>query len=278
MNAMTTRRSFLAATAAASATVPGLFAAGKVPFKLGVATYSLRKFSRPDAIAIIKRLGIEYVSVKEFHLKYTSTPEEIAAARKEFAAAGLKILSGGNISLADKDPANLRKMFEYAKACGMPMMVCAPTHETLPIVHGLAKEYKIKLAIHNHGPEDKHFPSPQSVLDAIKGYDPLVGLCIDVGHTARTGVDVVESIKLAGPRLLDMHFKDLREFKGDKARDTQVAVGEGIMPIKEIFAQLKAMNYKGGCMLEYEINADNPEAGMAKSFEYMRQVIATLPS
>ncbi|MCC6537437.1 MAG: sugar phosphate isomerase/epimerase [Bryobacterales bacterium] len=275
----TSRRSFLAAAAAAAATAPALFAkSSKAPFKIGVATYSLRKFSRPEAIEMLKRLDVQYVSVKEFHLKYVSTPEEIAAARKEFAAAGIKILSGGNVGMAENDEAKLRKYFDYAKAAGMPMMVCAPTHQTLPIVHKLAKEYKIKLAIHNHGPEDKHFPSPQSVLEAIKGFDPLVGLCIDVGHTARTGVDVVESIKLAGPRLLDMHFKDLREFKGDKARDTQVAVGEGIMPVREIFQALKQIKYKGGCMLEYEIFADKPEPGMAKSLEHMRKMAASLDS
>ncbi len=275
---MTTRRSFLAATAASAAT-PSLFAkSAKMPFKLGVATYSMRKLSRADAIETVKKLGLQYVSVKEYHLKYTSTPEEIVTARKEFAAAGLKILSGGNISLADKDEAKLRKMFEYAKACGMPTIVCAPTHETLPMVHKLAKEFKIKLAIHNHGPEDKHFPSPQSVLEAIKGMDPLVGLCIDIGHTARTGLDVVESIKLAGSRLHDMHFKDLKDFKGPKARESQCIVGEGIMPIREIFAQLRAMNYKGGCMLEYEIDADKPAPGMAKSFENMRKVIDSLAS
>ncbi len=275
---MTTRRSFLAATAA-SATMPSLFAkSAKMPFKLGVATYSMRKLSRADAIETVKKLGLQYVSVKEYHLKYTSTPEEIVTARKEFAAAGLKILSGGNISLADKDEAKLRKMFEYAKACGMPTIVCAPTHETLPMVHKLAKEFKIRLAIHNHGPEDKHFPSPQSVLEAIKGMDPLVGLCIDIGHTARTGLDVVESIKLAGSRLHDMHFKDLKDFKGPKARESQCIVGEGIMPIREIFAQLRAMNYKGGCMLEYEIDADKPAPGMAKSFENMRKVIDSLAS
>lgn len=275
---MTTRRSFLAA-AAASAATPSLFAkSAKMPFKLGVATYSMRKLSRADAIETVKKLGLQYVSVKEFHLKYTSTPGEILAARKEFAAAGLKILSGGNISLSDKDDAKLRKMFEYAKACGMPTIVCAPTHETLPMVHKLAKEFKIKLAIHNHGPEDKHFPSPQSVLEAIKGMDPLMGLCIDIGHTARAGVDVVESIKLAGSRLHDMHFKDLKDFKGPQARESQCIVGEGIMPIREIFTQLRAMNYKGGCMLEYEIDADNPAPGMAKSFENMRKIIDSLAS
>jgi sugar phosphate isomerase/epimerase len=275
---MTTRRTFLAtaaAGAAASTSAFGFAKAAKMPFKLGVASYSLRKFSRTDAIAAIKKCEVGYVSVKEFHLRYTSTPEEIAAGRKEFAAAGLKILSGGNIGLAENDETKLRKYFEYAKAAGMPMMVCAPTHQTLPMVHKLAKEYKVKLAIHNHGPEDKHFPTPQSVLDAIKGFDPLVGLCIDIGHTARTGVDVVESIKLAGSRLHDLHIKDLRNLK---EKDSQCIVGEGAMPMRDIFAQLKRMNYSGGCMLEYEIDADNPVAGMVKSFENMRKVIATMES
>lgn len=271
---MTTRRDLLAALLAAPA-----FAAkaskGKVPFKLGVATYSLRELSRADAIAALKQMGIQYVSVKEFHLRYNSTPEQLAAGVKEFRDAGLTILSGGNIGLAKNDEGELRKYFDYAKAAGMPMMVCAPTHETLPIVHKLVKEYNIKAAIHNHGPEDKHFPTPQSVLDAIKGFDPRVGLCIDIGHTARTGVDVVESIKLAGSRLLDMHAKDLKDLKDKSA---QVAVGEGAMPMREIFATLKKMNYRGGVMLEYEINAKAPVPGMIKSFEHMRKLISEMTS
>jgi sugar phosphate isomerase/epimerase len=269
---MTTRRSFLAAAIAAPA-----FAAksAKVPFHLGVATYSLRKLSRADAIAAIRKMGVRYVSIKSFHLPLEASPEEIKAGIAEFKSAGLTVLSGGNISLNKNDEAALRANFDYAKAAGMPMIVCAPTHATLPTVHKLVKEYNIKAAIHNHGPEDKHFPSPQSVLDAIKGFDPRVGLCIDVGHTARTGVDVVESIKLAGSRLLDMHVKDLKDLS---AKESQCAVGEGKMPMREIFATLKKMNYRGGCMLEYEINADNPVPGMIQSFESMRRTIDGLSS
>jgi sugar phosphate isomerase/epimerase len=269
---MTTRRTFLAAVGAAP-----LFAAktGKMPFVLGVASYSLRKLSRADAIAAIKKLGVTYVSIKSFHLPLEGTAAETKAGADEFRKAGITILSGGNISLAANDEGKLRANFEYAKAAGMPMIVCAPTHQTLPIVHKLVKQFNIKTAIHNHGPEDKHFPSPQSVLDAIKGFDPRVGLCIDVGHTARTGVDVVESIKLAGTRLLDLHIKDLKSFKD---KDSQCAVGEGAMPIKEIFATLRDMNFRGGCMLEYEINADNPVPGMMKSFEFMRKTVAELSS
>jgi sugar phosphate isomerase/epimerase len=181
-------------------------------------------------------------------------------------------LSGGNIDLKGDD-ATLRKMFEYAKAAGMPMMVCAPSHETLPKVEKLAQEFNIRLAIHNHGPEDKHFPSPQSVLDAVKSMDKRIGLCIDIGHTARTGADVVESINVAAKagRLFDLHLKDLADLKVSKS---QCAVGEGKMPMKEIFAALKKNNYKGGAMLEYEIEPNNPLPGMMKSFENMRRMLA----
>ena len=275
------RRSFLTSSsvaAALGAPASALFAAGtSMPdvtgVRLGVATYSLREFRRDLAIKLIKELKTPYVDVKEFHLPYNDSPKELAAGRKKFEDAGLKIIAGGNISLQKNDEADLRRYFDYAKTCGMPMMVCAPTQETLPVVEKLVKEYNIKAAIHNHGPEDKHFPTPQSVLQAVKNMDPRVGLCLDVGHTARTGVDVVESIREAGPRLLEMHMKDLRNFK---AKDSQCPVGEGIMPVVAIFKELKKMNYPGVVSLEYEIDADDPLPGMQQSFSYMRGVLAGL--
>ncbi len=269
----TTRRGFLAGSAAfALPALPAVAAAAAAEdVRLGVATYSLRKFSRPQAIDMIRKLGVKYVSIKEFHIRYADTPEQWAAGRKEFEDAGLTILSGGNIDL--KKPDQLRKMFEYAKACGMPMMVCAPSHDTLDEVEKLVKEFGIQTAIHNHGPEDKHFPTPQSVLDAVKKRDPRMGLCIDIGHTVRTGADILESIRMAGPRLLDVHVKDLTDTKVAKS---QVPVGDGVLPIVGMFKLLKKMNYQGGVMLEYEIDADNPFPGMQKSFAYMRGVLAGL--
>lgn len=263
-----------AGAAALAATLPATLeaAAGAAPgVTIGVATYSLRKFQRPQAIEILKKLNVQSVSVKEFHLHYTDTPAQIAEGLKEFHDAGLKITSGGNIGLAK--PAELRKMFDYAKAVGLPIMVCAPTQETMPEVEKLVKEYNIKVAIHNHGPEDKHFPTPQSVLAAIKGMDPRVGLCIDIGHTTRAKADLIASIKQAGPRLFDMHAKDL-VFENGKW--VQVAVGDGIIPIVEMFKTLKAMHYTGSVNLEYEIKADDPYPGMERSLSYMRGVRAAL--
>jgi sugar phosphate isomerase/epimerase len=218
-----------------------------------------------------KELGTPYLNVKDFHLKLDASPEEIDAAKKEFADAGIILVGCGNVSFAKDDEADIKSKFEYAKRAGFPLIVCAPTAETLPKLEKYVKEYDIKIAVHNHGPEDKNFPTPQSVLKAVKGMDPRVGLCMDIGHTSRTGADIVESIKEAGPRLLDMHTKDL----GDTMKkESQVSVGDGKLPIPRIFEQLIKMKYQGCVNLEYEIQDDAPMPGMIKSFAYMRGVLA----
>ncbi len=279
------RRNFLFSSAAIAAPVAFdssfHLAAAETPgdLKLGVATYSFREFQRDLCIRLVKQLNVEYVDVKEFHLPQTDTPAGMAAGRKAFDKAGLKVIGGGNISLAEPDEEGLRKHFEYAKAVGFPMMIVAPRHENLAIVEKLAKEYNMKIAIHNHGPEDKNFPTPQSVLEAVKNMDARMGLCMDIGHTARAGKDIVESIVEAGPRLFEMHMKDLKDPKNPSTNGPafgQVPVGDGSLPIPAIFRQLKKQNYQGVCSLEYEIDGDDPLPGMQKSFSYMRGVLAGL--
>lgn len=259
--------------AAGALSTPASAAAAAEDIKLGVASYTLREFSRAHAIRLLKKLGTSYVNIKEFHLPYRATREEQAKGRADFEKAGLKILGGGTIYMQKNDEADVKFYFDYAKACGMPLMVIGPSAESIGLIEKYAIKYDIKIALHNHGPEDKHIPTPQSALKLIKNMDPRMGLCIDVGHTTRTGTDVVEAIAEAGPRLLDMHIKDLKDLMG---KDSQCAVGDGKMPVVAIFKQLKKMNYQGAVMLEYEIEGDNPLPGMQKSFAYMRGVLAGL--
>jgi sugar phosphate isomerase/epimerase len=270
-----TRRQILGQIAAiGAATSRDAWAAALPPgvdFKLGICSYTFREFQRKLAISMMKELGVSYVSVKDFHLPYTVSVEEARKAVSEFAKAGLTIVSGGNTDLTSEDPAMLRRAFEYARRCGMPMLVAAPTHASLPAVEKLAKEFDIRIAIHTHGPEDKNFPTPKVVLDAVKGMDPRMGLCMDVGHSMRGGADIVQEIVNAGPRLLDMHFKDLRN-KTDK--DSQCEVGDGVMPVAAIFRQLQKSGYQGCVNLEYEINSDNPLPGAMRSIGFMKGVLA----
>ncbi len=269
------RRNFLGAVAGsgfiAQTGILNAAAEDAAEFKLGVASYSLRKFPRTEAIAMVKQLNTRYIGIKEFHLPIRSTPEEIARGRKEFEDAGLIIVDGGVITFDKDDDADIRHKFEYAKLAGMPIINCAPTARTLPKMEAFVKEYDIKIAIHNHGKTDKNFPSPQSALKAVNGMDTRCGLCIDVGHTAEIGVDPVESIREAGPRLFDVHIKDVSDLSN---ADSQVPVGDGKMPVPAIFRQLTKIKYRGGVMLEYEVDENNPMPGMQKSFAYMRGVLA----
>ena len=242
-------------------------------FRIGICSYTFREFQRKMAIDLMKQLGVGTVSVKDVHLPYSLTPEELAKAVDEFKQAGLTPVSAGNTDLKDDDPAVLRRYFQYARNCGIPMLVVAPTHQTLPAIERLAKEFNIKVAIHTHGPEDKNFPVPKVVLDAIKGMDPRMGMCMDVGHSMRGGADVVQEIVNAGPRLLDVHMKDL---KNGKEKDSQCDVGEGVMPVVAILKQLRKTGYRGNVNLEYEINSENPLPGAQHSIGYLKGVMAGL--
>ena len=242
----------------------------KIPFTLGVATFSLRNFDRTEAISMIQALHVRHISVKSFHMPYEDSPEELAAGVQAFARAGIEIVSGGNNGISKDNDDHVRMFFDYAKAVGIPLLVIAPTVKNMPRIERFVKEYDIQVAIHNHGPEDPHFPGPRDALEVIRDMDPRVGVCIDIGHTARTGVDVVEACAEAGDRLLDIHMKDLRDVND---RSSQCIVGEGVIPVADIFRQLVRMDYRGYMNLEYEIDANDPLPGMKQSFAYMRGVL-----
>ena len=244
-----------------------------VGVKLGVASYSLRNFPRAKAIEMTKALGTPYINLKSVHLPYELSLAEIAAARQEIEAAGLQIVGGGTITFETDTDEGVQKYFDYAKAAAMPVMVSTCHPSVLPRVERFAKRYDIKVAIHNHGPEDEHFKSPYDVLKAVKGMDARLGLCMDIGHTVRTGTDTVRAAADAGPRLLDMHAKDLRDLN---VKESQCIVGEGKIPIAALFRQLEKMRYAGYVNLEYEIDADDPLPGMKQSMAHMRGVLAGL--
>ena len=276
MSSQPSRRHFIgggAATLAASGVsmAPSMAAPGEAsrPIRLGIASYSYREFSRRACINMTKQLT-PLLTNKEFHALYRSTPDDLDRAKAEFQKAGIILTGGGTVYMQKDDPEDVKSYFDYAKRLGLPMMNVGPTAKTLPIIEKFAKQYDIKIAIHNHGPEDKHFPAPSDALKLIKDMDPRMGLCIDVGHTTRTGKDLIEEMRAAGPRMLDFHIKDLKNLMD---RDSQCDVGDGAMPIKKIFAEMIRQNYQGVVHLEYEINAFDPMPGMIKSFAYMRGVI-----
>ena len=240
--------------------------------RLGLASYTFRNFSRAQMIGYLKQLNVLALNAKDVKDHLPIDTQEEVAALADYAAAGVKLHAAGTIYFAKDEDADIRSKFEYCKRAGIGVIVAGdPAPETLPRIEKFVKEYDLRIAIHNHGPEDKLWHSPLDVLKAVKSLDPRIGCCIDVGHTVRAGTDVVQAIHEAGARVFNVHMKDLTSFQ---SKESQVAVGEGIMPLKKIFEALSAIKYRGFVDLEYEVHPDDPTPGVIASFAYMRGVLA----
>ena len=282
MKSEMSRRSFFrtsALAAAACAAAPAVSVAepksasgAPSPVKLGIATYTFRNFTRAQMIPWLKQLNVSSINCKDTkdHLPMDPAAEEQAIS--DYRSNGIELHAAGTIYFPKDEDDDIRSKFEYCKRAGIQVIVAGdPAPATLPRIEKFVKQYDIRFAIHNHGPEDKVFPSPLDVLKAVQGMDPRMGCCIDVGHTVRAGTDVVEAIHAAGPRLFNLHVKDLTSFTD---KESQVAVGEGKLPFRDIFEALVKTNYQGWVDLEYEIHGDDPMPGVTESFAYMRGVLA----
>ena len=238
-------------------------------FKAGVASYTFRKLSLEDTIKALQKLDLKYISIKDFHLPLTSSAEERRAAIQKIKDAGITPLSCGNITM-ENDEVNVRQAFQYAKDCGIPTIVCSPDPDSMPILNKMVNEYDIKLAIHNHGPEDKRFPSPYDVWKWVQGNDKRIGLCVDVGHTARAKVDPAEAILKCKDRLYDCHFKDI-ESTDPKASTIQA--GRGVLDLASILDSLLKIRYSNLLSFEYERSPDDPFAEFAENVGYIKGLL-----
>src|SRR6202167_2496534 len=242
------------------------------PVNLGLCSYTFRNFDRAQLIGFMKQLNVLALNAKDVKNHLPMDPAEEAKALDDYHAAGIQLHAAGAIYFNKDEDADIRSKFEYCKRAGISVIVAGdPAPEVLPRIEKFVKEYDIRLAIHNHGPEDKIWHSPLDVLKAGGNMDPRMGCCIDVGHCARAGTNVVDAIHKVGSRLFNVHMKDLTDFT---AKESQVAVGDGLMPMRRIFETLIAMKYKGFVDLEYEVHADDPMPGVIASFSYMRGVLA----
>ncbi len=238
-------------------------------FKVGIASYTFRKMSLEDTIKALIRLNLHYISIKDFHLPLSSSIAERQAAMQKLKEAGITALSCGNITM-ENDENNIRQAFQYAKDCNMPAIVCSPHPASMPILNKMVKEYDIKLAIHNHGPEDKRFPSPYDVMKAVQGFDKRIGLCIDVGHTARAKVDPAEAILKCKERLYDLHFKDISSTEPD---GSTIVAGRGVLDLPSIVHSLKKIRYDRLVSIEFEGWENDPLPAVAETAGYAKALL-----
>lgn len=239
-------------------------------FRLGMAGYTFFKFDLDKTLETMKRADVHYLCIKDFHLPMSSTDEQIAAFHAKLKDSGVTGYAVGPINMKTKEEVD--RAFDYAKRVGVKLIVGVPNHELLSYVEGKVKEYDIRLAIHNHGPGDKLYPSAESAYVLIKGLDPRMGMCLDIGHDTRNGKDPVADLEKYHSRVFDMHIKDVT---GNTKLGYTVEIGRGIIDFPAFVKMLRKVGYTGVCSLEHEKNMDDPFMGIAEAIGYFRGVIAT---
>jgi inosose dehydratase len=238
---------------------------GSLP--LGIAGYSFLHVALDEAIAMMKRLAVTNLSIKDFYLPMDSQPDAIRAVAGKFQAAGIRLYAAGVIYM--KTAAEVERAFGYAKALGVGLIVAAPNPELLPDVERGVKATGIRVAVHNHGPEDKLYPSPVDVYDHVKGLDERIGLCLDIGHAARAGADIVKVVNEYGSRIFDLHIKDLAEVS---KQAKPIDLGRGVLDIPGLLRALVKNRYAGVCSIEHELDMTDPMPGIAESVGFFRGV------
>jgi inosose dehydratase len=277
---MSTRRNFIKTTAiatTAAAFYPVISPEENLLFNnhaptstpVGIADYTFLHFDIAQSIQMMQRLDLHFMSIKDFHLPLDSSQEKINEVLKQYKDGDISIYGVGVIYMKTKVAVD--QAFEYAKNVGVPIIIGVPDHDLIDYAEEKVKAYNIKLAIHNHGPEDKLYPSPQEAFDRIKNRDSRMGLCLDIGHARRAGIDPAKAVLQYGKRIFDLHIKDVTNGEQD---GKAIEVGRGIIDFKAFVNALRKINYPGHCSIEFEKDMKDPLPGIAESVGFFKGVKA----
>src|SRR5436190_10322550 len=267
------RRTFLcgAAAGAAACALPLRLHAQEAygGFHMGLQTYTLRDFNFDQTLGHLKDLGLKYAQFFSKQLPITDDKAKIDEAKEKMKAAGVQILSWG-VQGFTKNVDNTKKAFEFAKAMGFSVYSASPSADSFESLASLTKEYGIKIAIHNHGPDDKTYGRLEQVQKAVEKWPVEIGACIDTGHVLRSGENPIDWIKALGPRVHDVHLKDFSDAK------TEHILGKGKLDVVGVLKALKDVKFPGILAIEYELNEKNPIADVKEGLAVIREACKKL--
>lgn len=238
---------------------------------LGLASYTLREFDLDTVLKVCQRLGLTHLSLKSMHMPLDSPEQQLKAIAGKVRQAGLHLIGAGVIYMNNAEEVD--QAFQYAQHAGLKMIVAVPQHELLPQVESWVKKTNLMVAIHNHGPGDKLYASPEDIFARIRNLDQRVGMCMDLGHVVRINQDPVPLINRYKTRLYDVHLKDVDQKTAD---GNSIEIGRGVIDMPAILMALKNINYSGALSFEYEKDALDPIPGLAESVGYVRGILKML--
>lgn len=236
------------------------------PFRVGIQSYSLRGYNFEEALEKTQKLGLHFWEAFQAHIGANLSATQIQEVKDRLKKADVRLVAWGVQGFGPNETEN-RRIFEFAKTMGLEMITADPSKEALPILDKLVTEYRINIAIHNHGPGSR-YDKMADVQAALKDHHERIGVCIDTGHALRSGEDPVEWIKTFGKRVYGLHLKDVKD------RRIFTEIGKGDLDTVGVFKALKTLKFKGLVALEYEEHPENPIAYIDECLFATRDAIA----
>ena len=247
-------------------------------WKLGVQSYTFHLFSFAETLDKLNELGVNNVEVYygqklgadfgEQTMDFNMDEETQNRLSELVKFKNVKIMASGVVICNDEDEWN--RLFAFADKMGINIITCEPKKEHLDIVETLADKYKIDVAIHNH-PQPSDYWHPDMVMQALEGRSQRMGVCADVGHWKREGIDPVKALKQVSGRLKSLHFKDVKQAEEGEAEQHDVIWGTGICNVDQMIALLKDVGFSGLMSIEYEYNWENSVPDIKQCIDYMNQ-------
>jgi sugar phosphate isomerase/epimerase len=176
--------------------------------------------------------------------------------KKHLADRGMKMPS---YYVSKKDDFADRRLWDFMKDMGVEIVCGEPAPAKLGKVEELCNEYGMKLAIHNHPEGHSIYWNPVAAMNLIAAQGrlgPDIGFCPDVGHWARSCVDIVNGLSKYHERTIHvLHVKDIpRPCEGWK---NDLPLGDGVIPFIDIFNSLSSWKWHGIVTIELEADPAN---------------------
>jgi len=230
-------------------------------WKFGIALWTFHTVDFPQSLDKVDSAGLKYIEPNTFH---KAGPELKDSVIGQLSMAGIEkiksmIAKKGLICeslyiVGDSTMKSWIKQFDIAKQLGVKYVTTEPPLNMWDSIDSLAGAYGIKVAIHEHWKGFSHYWDPDTTLMALKGH-PNFGVCADLGHWPKSGIDPLEAVKKLAGHIIGIHLKDIAAYNDPKLVD--VPVGTGVVKFPEIFAELKKQNFNGYIYIERDAS-DQP--------------------
>lgn len=268
-----------APTIASSKLTPAIRAQEKLDWRLGVEAYTFHKHTLFEAIDKTAKLGLPFMGGLSFQKVSTEidknfepglTDDELKAIRLKLESAGVRMLTYYYQQIPG-DEGGCRKVFEFARKIGIETFMSEPEPEAMDTIEKFCDEYDIKVAIHNHGPEQSPvYWRPEGVLEVCRGRSKRIGACGDFGYWMRAGIDPVKAVRTLGDRLITVQMHDLND---KSAEGHDVPWGTGIGRTGEIIREIHRLGIKPTMFgLEYSYNWFESMPEIAQCIEFFNKV------